>query len=230
MFIHKVNAHSYMLPPAPFSVSINRHEQILDAAVHCFAKHGFHQTTMHHISAEAGISVGLIYRYFENKEAVIAAMADAHKTYIRETMTAARQALTLMESLDIFFAAPCADCPDVESAFLVDLYAEASRNPQVAGIVRDVSEEVRNCFIELIESSPEAQTALNRFTPTEIAELICSVHKGVAMNEIVEVRGPDAEPANVRQLRVVRSLCALLFPGAKISTKSNLPSEHANTL
>jgi len=27
--------------------------------------------SMHDISAEAGISVGLIYRYFENKEAVI---------------------------------------------------------------------------------------------------------------------------------------------------------------
>ena len=41
----------------------------------CFAKRGFHQTSMHDISAEAGISVGLIYRYFKNKEEVIAAIA-----------------------------------------------------------------------------------------------------------------------------------------------------------
>ena len=57
----------------------DRREQILKAAMVCFAKRGFHQASMHDISAEAGISVGLIYRYFENKEAVISAMADRHK-------------------------------------------------------------------------------------------------------------------------------------------------------
>ena len=48
---------------------LDRPAQILDAAVVCFAKRGFHQASMHDISAEAGISVGLIYRYFQNKEA-----------------------------------------------------------------------------------------------------------------------------------------------------------------
>src|ERR1044072_2817542 len=61
-------------------VSLDRRSQILEAAVVCFAKRGFHQASMHDISAEAGISVGLIYRYFQNKEAVIAAMADRHKS------------------------------------------------------------------------------------------------------------------------------------------------------
>ena len=64
--------------------SLDRRTQILDAALVCFAKRGFHQASMHDISAEAGISVGLIYRYFENKEAVISAMADRHKKEIGE--------------------------------------------------------------------------------------------------------------------------------------------------
>ena len=64
----------------------DRPSQILDAALVCFAKRGFHQTSMHDISAEAGISVGLIYRYFENKEAVISAMADRHKKEISEVL------------------------------------------------------------------------------------------------------------------------------------------------
>src|SRR5207253_2045532 len=62
---------------------LDRRTQILDAAVVCFAKRGFHQASMHDISAEAGISVGLIYRYFQNKEAVISAMADRHKQEIQ---------------------------------------------------------------------------------------------------------------------------------------------------
>ena len=64
-----------MPQPQIESSNLDRRSQILDAALVCFAKRGFHQASMHDISAEAGISVGLIYRYFENKEAVISAMA-----------------------------------------------------------------------------------------------------------------------------------------------------------
>ena len=78
--------------------TLDRRTQILEAAVICFAKHGFHQASMHDISAEAGISVSLIYRYFQNKEAVIAAMADRHKEEISDLLERARQAPTLLES------------------------------------------------------------------------------------------------------------------------------------
>jgi TetR/AcrR family transcriptional repressor of uid operon len=117
----------------------DRRCQILDAALVCFGKRGFHQASMHDISAEAGISVGLIYRYFENKEAVISAMADRHKKEILELIERARQAPTLLESLEIIFTANCCEnSPKVVSAFVVDLYAEAARNPQIANLVRDV--------------------------------------------------------------------------------------------
>ena len=64
-----MNVHSLFRPVAsPLKEnSQDRRVQILDAAIVCFAKRGFHPTSMHDISAEAGISVGLIYRYFENK-------------------------------------------------------------------------------------------------------------------------------------------------------------------
>ena len=117
----------------------DRRAQILDAALVCFAKRGFHQTSMHDIAAEACISVGLIYRYFENKEAVISAMADQHKKEISEVLQRARQAPTLLESVEILFTAHCCENePRVISAFVVDLYAEASRNPRMADLVRDV--------------------------------------------------------------------------------------------
>src|ERR1700724_2851989 len=96
----------------------DRHEQIMQAAMACFAKRGFHQASMHDISAEAGISVGLIYRYFANKEAVISAMADRHKSEIHDLLERARQAPSLLESLEILFTAHCSEnSPKVLSAF-----------------------------------------------------------------------------------------------------------------
>src|SRR5881409_1270721 len=146
----------------------DRRSQILDAALVCFAKRGFHQASRHDISAEAGISVGLIYRYFENKDAVISAMADRHKKEIHDVLLRAQQAPTLLESLEILFTAHCCeDAPQVVSAFVVDLYAEASRNPHVADLVRDVLQTSMDGVTELIARAPEAQNTTRGLSPSE---------------------------------------------------------------
>jgi AcrR family transcriptional regulator len=196
------------LPPAT-----DRRSQILDAAVVCFAKRGFHQASMHDISAEADISVGLIYRYFENKDAVISAMADRHKEKIQEILESARQAPNLLESLEILFTAHCCENePRVTSAFVVDLYAEASRNSHVANLVRDVLEIAMDGVTDLIARAPESQNAGHNLTPKEMAELIFAVSRGMMMRDVLETER-DSMQRRERQLKVLRSLWGLLFSG-----------------
>src|ERR1700719_4509403 len=176
-----MNVHSLFSPMSLAQVEPiqDRREQIMQAAMACFAKRGFHQASMHDISAEAGISVGLIYRYFENKEAVISVMADRHKQEIQEVLERARQAPSLLESLEILFTAHCCEEePRLLSAFVVDLYAEAARNPAVADLVRDVLETGMNGLIDLIARSPENSKAAHGLTPNELAELIFAVARG----------------------------------------------------
>src|SRR4051812_41625237 len=159
--------------PQPETATLDRRSQILDAALVCFAKRGFHQTAMHDISAEAGISVGLIYRYFASKEAVILAMADRHKQEITDMLERAKQAPSLLESLEILFTAHCCeDAPQVVSAFVVDLYAEASRTPEIASLVLDVLKTSMDGVTDLIARSPEAKDLPNGLTPDELSELI----------------------------------------------------------
>jgi TetR/AcrR family transcriptional regulator, repressor for uid operon len=189
--------------------SLDRRTQILDAAVVCFAKRGFHQASMHDISAEAGISVGLIYRYFQNKEAVIAAMADRHKKQIHEILERARQAPSLRESLETLFTAHCGEAePQVTAAFVVDLFAEASRNPHVAELVRDVCETAMSGVTDLIARSPEAKTS--DLSPREMAELIFAVNDGTLLREVLKI-GQTSSDRRERQLEVVRNLWRVLF-------------------
>jgi AcrR family transcriptional regulator len=54
----------------------DRREQILDAAMRAFARKGFTRATNKDIAQEAGITAGLIYHYFENKEAVLKAIIE----------------------------------------------------------------------------------------------------------------------------------------------------------
>src|SRR6266516_7925302 len=196
----------------PQTESSDRHTQILDAALVCFAKRGFHQASMHDISAEAGISVGLIYRYFENKDAVISAMADRHNKEIREMLERAQQAPPLLESLEILFTAHCCeDAPQVVSAFVVDLYAEASRNQRVADLVRDVLQTAMDGVTDLIARSPEAESAAHGLKPREQAELIFAVSRGMLMRDVLQPQEMTAAERRTRQLEVTRRLWSLLF-------------------
>jgi AcrR family transcriptional regulator len=201
-----------MSQPQTDSSNSDRRSQILEAALVCFAKRGFHQTSMHDISGEAGISVGLIYRYFENKEAVISAMADRHKTEISEMLDRARQAPSLLESLEILFTAHCCeDAPQVVSAFVVDLYAEASRNPHVADLVRDVLDTAMDGVTDLIARAPEGQNAGNDLRPEVLAELIFAVARGMLMLDVLRPQQMTAAERRERQLEVTRRLWRLLF-------------------
>lgn len=182
------------------------------AAISVFTKRGFHQTSMHDISAEAGISVGLIYRYFANKEAVIAAMGDEHKRHIRDMLDQAREAPTLLESLEVLFTAHCCEeSPKVQSVFVVDLYSEASRNPQVAEMIRDVTDLAMEGLTDLIARAPETESTTHGLEPRQIAELIYAVARGMLMRDILQPAEMTAAERRERQLEVTRRFWRLLF-------------------
>lgn len=54
-------------------------KRILDAAMACFVRDGFHGASMQKICAEAGMSPGALYRYFPSKESIIAAIVEGER-------------------------------------------------------------------------------------------------------------------------------------------------------
>jgi AcrR family transcriptional regulator len=209
-----MNVHS-LCRLASLTETVDRRAQILRAAMVCFAKCGFHQTSMHDLSAEAGISVGLIYRYFPSKEAVISAMADEHKKEINDVLQRARNAPNLLDSLEILFTAHCCeDAPQIHSAFIVDLFAEAGRNSHIADLVRDVLETSMLGVSDVIARSPEMRDAPRDMKPREIAELIFATARGMLVRDVLENAHVSPDERRERQLTVVRQLWRLLFEHA----------------
>ncbi len=193
-------------------VVLDRREQILEAAMICFAKRGFHQASMHDISAEAGISVGLIYRYFKNKEEVIAAIAAEHKKHIAELLERAGEAPTLLEAMEILFTCHCEKrSPQIISAFVVDLFAEASRNTRVAKILRNVVKTKSDGVAGLIARSPEGRKLAPWLNAHQIAEMIFAVNDGTMMRSVFRAPGTSAAKQRERQLDIARNLWRLLF-------------------
>lgn len=61
-----------------------RRSQILSAALRCFAREGFHRTTMQDIFREADLSPGAVYSYFKGKDELIAAIITTMMGYFGE--------------------------------------------------------------------------------------------------------------------------------------------------
>lgn len=61
------------MPPKP-DVSVERKEQIFQAALACLVRKGYHLTTMDDIVAESGLSKGALYWYFDSKKALFLAL------------------------------------------------------------------------------------------------------------------------------------------------------------
>jgi AcrR family transcriptional regulator len=55
-------------------VTTEKEAAILDATLNLIAERGFHDTPMSLIAKEADVSAGIIYHYFENKDALIRAL------------------------------------------------------------------------------------------------------------------------------------------------------------
>jgi AcrR family transcriptional regulator len=53
-------------------------EQILEGAARVFAERGYAGGTTNHIAERAGVSVGSLYQYFPNKEAILVALVERH--------------------------------------------------------------------------------------------------------------------------------------------------------
>lgn len=68
--------------------------RILETALELFARQGYENTTVRSIAQKAGISQGLMYNYFENKEDLLRAIFQRGMADVRESFRQAEEAAT----------------------------------------------------------------------------------------------------------------------------------------
>src|SRR5262245_17001030 len=63
-------------PPGPTSQGHEARQRLYKTAVRLIGERGYEATTLRDVADEAGVSVGLLYRYFPSKRAVVLALYD----------------------------------------------------------------------------------------------------------------------------------------------------------
>src|SRR5262245_17832648 len=63
-------------PPGETAQGVAARQRLYDTAIQLIGERGFDQTTLRDVAARAHVSVGLLYRYFPSKQAIVLALYD----------------------------------------------------------------------------------------------------------------------------------------------------------
>lgn len=196
--------------PSPSGNSATAHAEaqrgrILAAAQRCFVAHGFHAASISEIAAEAGISQGLIYRYFANKRAMILALIERQLGQDQQAIGQAPPSLDMVDGLLACYRqwARGETVGDYDTAIAsVTLYAEitaeAQRDPVVAAVLRRHDKLTTDTVCDWLRRHDIGRGAeIDEASLQERTLLLRVVVEGLAMRAI---RDPDLAPDTVRAL------------------------------
>ncbi|WP_091737047.1 TetR/AcrR family transcriptional regulator [Phenylobacterium immobile] len=195
-----------------------RRRQILEAARICVLQAGFHGSSMHQIAHAADLSVGQIYRYFDNKEAIIAALAAQDIADKRERFAALDASETpLIRSLLSQCAVAVERNTQADRASLfLEVVAEAARNPKVHAIVRAADADelaLHRSMLRLVcppgVSNAEIETR---------AEVLAALFDGLAMRAVIRPMDEPDRPDREALLQTLRPLVEGLLGGPSLIT------------
>jgi len=128
-----------------------RREHILDAAELCFARAGFHRTTMQDICKEALISPGALYVYFASKEDLIAGIAERNRAEFAERFAELSAAPEFMAALSNLGQRYFVEEPAHKRAMGIEIALESTRNAKVGTLYRSVDRFVLDSFEKLFQ-------------------------------------------------------------------------------
>ena len=133
-----------------------RRAQILEAAIICFARQGFHRATMYDIVQQSKLSPGAIYNYFGSKEDIIEAIANERHKKERKLVIEAQQEpnVACVGRIRHAFLGELRNQRErLRRRVSIQLWAEARRNPRIKNIVRRRVTQMRRLLSDIIRRS-----------------------------------------------------------------------------
>ncbi|EPH46406.1 TetR/AcrR family transcriptional regulator [Streptomyces aurantiacus] len=167
-----------------------RRRQILDGAALCFARNGFHATSMQDVLKEVGLSAGAVYRYFSGKDELIHAIVSEVLGEIRAIFEeAARQ--TPPPPPDVLvghaFGQVLGLRPELAQdgrayfpRLLVQAWTETLRNDELRALIQGGYDGVRAAWVRIVEGYQAAGMMRADVSADRVARTMIAVAQGFA--------------------------------------------------
>ncbi|MEQ8824722.1 MAG: TetR/AcrR family transcriptional regulator [Filomicrobium sp.] len=185
-----------------------RREHILDASERCFARSGFHRTTMADICAEAKVSAGALYVHFESKEALIAGIVERDRTNLTDQFAEMAKAPDLTAAIGALGEHYTFEQPQYKRILNLEIAAEATRNENIAEIWMACDRFVIENLTNLIADAQRDGRVNPVASPEETARMICVIGEGMFWRRAVdtELDGESLMPI------IMHAIASLLRP------------------
>jgi len=175
------------MPRVAESYLESRRRQIMDAAITCFAREGFHRTTMQDIVGETGLSAGAIYRYFRSKEDIVAAIAAEHHAAeaaaFAEVSTGDDVGAALRHLARVSLGRLADPAEQQWRRITVQIWGEALRNDRVLGIVRSGIDEPVAILAALIRRGQRDGSLPQELDAEGAARVCASIFQGLVLQQ-----------------------------------------------
>jgi TetR/AcrR family transcriptional regulator, repressor for uid operon len=177
------------LPSPRRPADAERRERIIEAAERAFVRHGFHAATMQHVADEAGMSPGNLYRYFPSKEAIVEGLCEVDKARRAASFDAFADFMArngdLTEAIRWGMREHVLSKPPEKARMIVEIWAEAGRNPRVAEITQGLDVDVLSGIERMVDVAKAAGAASpkldSRFAARFFVTLVAGLFKRIAV-------------------------------------------------
>jgi len=177
-----------------------RRRQILSAALACFARDGFHRTSMQDIFQEAGLSPGAVYSYFKSKDDLVRAIIAETMGFLTQTATVFTEALPdgRLRRPGEAFADLIEQNRNVElgtveqrARIFPHLIGEQQRDPELNAAARAGLSRLREGFATLARAAQERGDLAATIDADQFGRLATSLLQGALIQ--ISVYGDDMD-------------------------------------
>ncbi len=159
-----------------------RRQQIIDAAVQCFARSGIHGTSLDDIRLEADLSRGAVYHYFKSKEDIIDALRERSREedeQLFEILKENRPDLPLwLRSLEKGMKRNLATPGNIDTRVAMFLWAEALLNERVLNSQKELFRPWREKMPSLVREAQESGDVNPDLDPEAVIFVMSSIMIG----------------------------------------------------
>jgi AcrR family transcriptional regulator len=222
----EASAHVPRISPAQEQ---HRRTQILHAAMTCFARQGYHATSMDDVVRESGLSVGAIYSYFPSKEELFLALSDdrANQTlaYLNDLFRRpGPMADKTREAVDYFFHL-LSDELQTLARLNLEFMSVAVNSERLKERQARRCESVRQFLRWLLTEAQQQDEVRTDVDVDAAAELMMALNEGILLLSVVGVRGISLETLKPAYLSLLNA--GLSSPSSSMFTSLPEPATAA---
>jgi TetR/AcrR family transcriptional regulator, repressor for uid operon len=204
------------VPKLKPDTQIARREHILDSAELCFARAGFHRTTMADICRDAHVSPGALYVYFASKEELIAGITERDRSKLAAQLRDVAKAPDLLAALSQLGEHYTVEEPRHKQQLVIEIGCQSMREGQVGEIFRSCDRFVLEQFEALFARAQAEGKIAPALDSKTLAQAIAVIGDGLFWRRAVD----PAFDAKAIVPVVTAMIAGLLNPVANLSEPS----------